>query len=67
MLLDMRRGYIERFEAQQKAQQSGDAIFRLLENTGFNDTAPAISVIVTLYNYSAYVRQSLESLEDSKP
>ena len=66
MLLDMRRGYIERFEAQQKAQQSGDAIFRLLENTRFNDTAPAISVIVTLYNYSAYVRQCLESLEDSK-
>jgi len=66
MLRDMRRGYIERFEAQQKAQQSGDAIFRLLENTGFNDTAPAISVIVTLYNYSAYVRQCLESLEDSK-
>ena len=66
MLHDMRRGYIERFEAQQKAQQSGDAIFRMLENTGFNDTAPAISVIVTLYNYSAYVRQCLESLEDSK-
>jgi glycosyltransferase involved in cell wall biosynthesis len=66
MLRDMRRGYIERFEAQQKAQQRGDAIFRLLENTGFNDTAPAISAIVTLYNYSAYVRQCLESLEDSK-
>ena len=66
MLREMRRGYVERFEAQQKAQQSGNAIFRLLENTGFNDTAPAISVIVTLYNYSAYVRQCLESLEDSK-
>ena len=66
MLRDMRRGYIERFEAQQEAQQSGNAIFRLLENAGFNDTAPAISVIVTLYNYSAYVRQCLESLEDSK-
>jgi len=65
MLRDMRRGYIERFEAQQKAQQSGNAIFRLLENTGFDDTAPAISVIVTLYNYSAYVRQCLKSLEDS--
>ncbi len=65
-LSDMRRGYIERFEAQQKAQQSGDAIFRLFENTGFNNTAPSISVIVTLYNYSAYVRRCLESLEDSK-
>jgi glycosyltransferase involved in cell wall biosynthesis len=65
-LSDMRRGYIERFEAQQKAQQSGDAIFRLFENTRFNETAPSISVIVTLYNYSAYVRQCLESLEDSK-
>jgi glycosyltransferase involved in cell wall biosynthesis len=64
-LRNMRRGYIERFDAQEKARQSGEAIFRLLENTRFDGSAPAISVIVTLYNYRAYIRQCLKSLEDS--
>ena len=64
-LRNMRRGYSERFDAQQKAQQSGEAIFRLRENTRFGGSAPAISVIVTLYNYREYVQQCLKSLEDS--
>ena len=63
---DMRRGYIERFEAQQKAQHSEKAICQSIDNTRFNGSTPAISVIVTLYNYSAYVRQCLKSLEDSR-
>jgi len=64
-LRNMRRGYIERFDAQEKAQQNGEAIFRLLENTRFDGSTPAISIIVTLYNYRAYIRQCLKSLEDS--
>jgi glycosyltransferase involved in cell wall biosynthesis len=63
---EIRRGYIERFEAQKKSQERGEAIFQSIDNSRFNGTAPAISVIVTLYNYSAYVRQCLKSLEDSK-
>jgi glycosyltransferase involved in cell wall biosynthesis len=62
---DIRRGYIERFEAQKTIRQHGEAIFQLIDNSRFNGSAPAISVIVTLYNYSAYVRQCLKSLEDS--
>jgi glycosyltransferase involved in cell wall biosynthesis len=65
MLRNTRRGYIERFDAQQKAQQNGEAIFRLLENTRVDGSAPAVSVIVTLYNYREYVQQCLKSLEDS--
>jgi glycosyltransferase involved in cell wall biosynthesis len=65
MLRNMRGGYIERFDAQQKAQQNGEAIFRLLENTRVDGSAPTISVIVTLYNYREYVQQCLKSLEDS--
>ena len=65
-LSDMRRGYVERFEAQKRAQQSGEAIFRLFDNSHFDGSAPAISVVVTLYNYRAYIQQCLKSLEDSK-
>src|SRR6266487_1219847 len=64
-LCTMRSGYIERFDAQEKAQQRGEAIFRLLENSRFDRSAPAISVIVTLYNYQAYIWDCLKSLEDS--
>src|SRR6266403_60477 len=62
---DIRRGYIERFEAQKKSQEQGKAIFQSIDNSRFNGSAPAISVIVTLYNYGAYIRQCLKSLEDS--
>ena len=64
-LRNMRQGYSERFDAQQKAQQNGEAIFQLLENTRVDGSEPAISVIVTLYNYREYVQQCLKSLEDS--
>jgi len=65
-LYDMRRGYAERFEAQKRAQQSGEAIFQLIDNPRFDGSAPAISVIVTLYNYRAYIQQCCTSLEDSE-
>ena len=62
---DIRRGYIERFEAQKKSQEQEKAIFQSIDNSRFNGSTPAISVIVTLYNYGAYIRQCLKSLEDS--
>ncbi|HZZ17218.1 MAG TPA: glycosyltransferase [Candidatus Sulfotelmatobacter sp.] len=63
---DLRRGYIDRFEAQRKSQEQEKAIFQLIDNSRFNGSAPAISVIVTLYNYGVYIGQCLKSLEDSK-
>jgi glycosyltransferase involved in cell wall biosynthesis len=65
ILRDMRHGYNQRFEAQKKAQESGEPIFQLIDNSRFDGTAPAVSVIVTLYNYRSYIRQCLESLEHS--
>ena len=65
VLSDMRRGYIERFNTQEKSQQHGEAVFQLLDNSRSNSGTPAISVIVTLYNYGAYIGDCLKSLEDS--
>jgi glycosyltransferase involved in cell wall biosynthesis len=62
---ESRRGYIERFEAQKKSQEQEKPIFQSIDNSRSNGSAPAISVIVTLYNYGAYIRQCLKSLEDS--
>jgi glycosyltransferase involved in cell wall biosynthesis len=62
---DIRRGYIERFEAQKKSQEQEEAIFQSIDNSRFNGSTPAISVIITLYNYGAYIGQCLKSLEDS--
>src|SRR5262249_19592671 len=60
---DIRRGYIERFDAQKKSQD--EAIFQLIDNSRFSGSAPVISVVVTLYNYGAYIQQCLKSLEAS--
>jgi glycosyltransferase involved in cell wall biosynthesis len=65
VLADMRRGYVERFDSQERARQSGEPIFRLLDNRCFDRSAPAISVVITLYNYAAYILECLKSLEDS--
>src|SRR5262245_39421864 len=62
---EMRRGYVERFEAQKKSQEQGEAIFRAIDNSRVSASTPAISIVVTLYNYSTYIRQCLKSLEDS--
>lgn len=65
VLADMRRGYAERLGSQERARQKGDAIFRLLDNQLFDRGTPAISVIITLYNYATYIPDCLKSLEDS--
>lgn len=62
---EMRRGYIERFDAQKKSRERDQAIFRLIDNSHTDRSTPAISVVVTLYNYGSYIRQCLKSLEDS--
>ena len=65
VLTDLRRGYVERLDSQERARQRGEAIFRLLDNQCFDRSAPAISVVITLYNYAAYIPECLKSLEDS--
>ena len=63
---DIRRGYIERFEAQKKSLEQGQPIFQSIDNSRSDSSTPAISVVVTLYNYGAYIWECLKSLEDSQ-
>src|SRR5207249_5137525 len=65
VLSDMRRGYTERLDSQERARQTGEAIFRLRDNQCFDRSTPALSVVITLYNYAAYIPECLKSLEDS--
>jgi glycosyltransferase involved in cell wall biosynthesis len=65
VLSDLRRGYTERLDSQETARQRGEAIFRLLDNRRFERSAPAISVVITLYNYAAYITDCLKSVENS--
>ena len=62
---ERRRGYSERFDTQTKARENGEPIFEVFDNPSFDASTPAISVLVTLYNYGAYIRQCIKSLEDS--
>jgi glycosyltransferase involved in cell wall biosynthesis len=61
----MRQGYTERLNCQEKARQNGEATFRLLDNRRYDRSTPAISVVITVYNYAAYISECLKSLEDS--
>ena len=65
IVADMRRAYIERFEAHTRSQGQGEATFQVIDNSRPNGSTPAISVIVTLYNYGNYIGPCLKSLEES--
>ncbi len=65
VLSDMRRAYTERLDSQKIARQKGEAIFQLIDNQCFERSTPAISLVITLYNYSAYICDCLNSLEHS--
>lgn len=65
IIRETRQGYVDRLDAQEKAEQNGEPVFQLIDNARVATSAPAISVIVTLYNYSAYIQQCIESLEHS--
>ncbi|HEY8649749.1 MAG TPA: glycosyltransferase, partial [Chthoniobacterales bacterium] len=64
---DKRRGYSERFDCQEQMRKNGEPVFRLFENAKFSSNgAPSISIVITLHNYAHFIRQCLQSLEDSQ-
>jgi len=59
---EKRRGFAERFAAQQAAAESGEEVWQITEPARAGD-APAISILITLYNYEGYIRSCVNSLE----
>ncbi|MGI8436357.1 MAG: glycosyltransferase, partial [Chthoniobacterales bacterium] len=59
-----RRGYGQRLAEQEAALAAGEEAWRLHDNDGWGSTqAPALSVIVTLFNYAEFIGDCLRSIE----
>jgi GT2 family glycosyltransferase len=62
-VLARRQGYRARFTQQEAARQSGNPLWERRENEAFkNLKTPALSVLITLYNYAHYIDDCLASL-----
>lgn len=63
-IAEKRRGFVERFALQEAAVRRGEEIWSISDNDSFPAySSPAISIVVTLYNYERYISQCLTSLE----
>ena len=63
---ERRRGFTERFALQAEAERNGEEAFRISDNDPFRQhNAPAISVIITLFNYQDYIQPCVESLQEA--
>lgn len=66
LIEERRRGFTGRFAQQDTAEKSGQTPWQISDNAAFTARpSPAISVIVTLYNYERYIGQCVASLEHS--
>ncbi|MDQ3197738.1 MAG: glycosyltransferase, partial [Verrucomicrobiota bacterium] len=62
-----RQGYAERYAQQEAARREGKEPLEIFDNDAFRASlSPAISIIVTLYNYENYIRPCLESVEQAE-
>jgi glycosyltransferase involved in cell wall biosynthesis len=57
-----------RLQEGQRRLASGDAPWSVVTNSAFDATRqPAVSVLVTLYNYTSYIERCLQSVVDATP
>jgi glycosyltransferase involved in cell wall biosynthesis len=63
LIEEKRRGFSERFAAQESRLKRGEEVWQISENelSGAN-SKPAISVLITLHNYQNYIRSCVESV-----
>ena len=61
---EKRSGFVERFARQEEAAKNGEETWQMSDNEAFRaSSSPAISVVITLYNYERYIQQCVSSLE----
>ncbi len=64
LIEERRRGFTERFQLQEGTRKGGGEAWQLAGNDALAaQPAPAISVIITLYNYERYIQSCVGSLE----
>lgn len=62
-MIEKRRGFSERFARQEETARNGQEAWQIRDNHSFaSNPTPAISVIITLYNYQHYIRECIGSL-----
>jgi GT2 family glycosyltransferase len=63
-ICERRRGYEERFARQEEFRRSGAEAWQITDHENFRaEASPAVSIIVTLYNYERYIRECIRSIE----
>jgi GT2 family glycosyltransferase len=67
LIHEKRRGFVERFARQEEAAKRGEQIWQISDNGAFRaNSTPAISVVITLYNYEHYIQPCVGSLEGAE-
>ncbi len=62
IIQEKRRGFAERFAGQEAAAEGGEEVWQIIEPAR-GSGSPAISILITLYNYARYIRSCVNSLE----
>jgi GT2 family glycosyltransferase len=63
---ERRRGFVERFALQARADEEAGEAVRVSDNDAFGHrAAPAISVVITLYNYENYIQPCVQSVNEA--